>query len=65
MLRGNRQKERVNDRFYRNDALVEYEYANYSVEQAERDYDTVVEAIGEMQLELDFSNQTKTFEVSF
>ena len=64
-LRGNRQKERVNDRFYRNDALVEYQYANYSVEQAERDYDAVVEAIGEMQLELDLANQTETFEVAF
>lgn len=43
---------------------VEYRYANYDVQEAERDYEALSEKIAAIQLELDLANQTKTFEVA-
>ena len=45
-------------------ATVEYRYANYDVQEVERDYETLSEKIAAIQLELDLANQTKTFEVA-
>ena len=43
---------------------VEYRYANYDVQEAERDYEALSEKIAAIQVELDLANQTKTFEVA-
>ncbi len=43
---------------------MEYRYANYDVQEVERDYETLSEKIAAIQLELDLANQTKTFEVA-
>lgn len=44
-------------------SLVEYEYANYDVAQAECDYQAITDRICDLQLKLDLGNQTVTFEV--
>lgn len=43
--------------------LVEYEYANYDIAQAEQDYQKLTDRIYDLQLKLDLCNQTMTFEV--
>lgn len=43
--------------------VVEYMYANYDVDQAERDYQEVYQRIIDLQSAIDYSNQTTSFEV--
>ena len=43
--------------------VVEYVYANYDVDQAERDYQEIYRRIVDLQSAIDYSNQTTSFEV--
>ena len=63
MLRSNMPKQRLGDMRYRMSKVVEYQYANYDVERAEADFQEVSERIRALQMEIDYANQTITFEV--
>ncbi len=56
-------KRRLSADYRRGNKVVEYEYANFDVEQAEADYQEVSERIRQLQMEIDFANQTIQFEV--
>ncbi|MBO7674212.1 MAG: hypothetical protein J6S63_04310 [Atopobiaceae bacterium] len=43
--------------------IIEYEYTNYDVAEAERDYQELTDRINDLQLKLDLCNQTVTFDV--
>ena len=43
--------------------LIEYEYVNYDLQKVQEDYQKVCQEIMEIQMELDYCNQTVTFEV--
>ena len=43
--------------------VIDYVYANYDVDQAERDYQEVYMRIIDLQSAIDYSNQTTSFEV--
>lgn len=43
--------------------IIEYEYANYDIEEVKRDYDTLTKEIAALQMEIDYINQTETFSV--
>ena len=70
-LRGRQKKARIDvyNSFYRrryNEPqrdVVEYDYANYDVDQAELDYQAAYEQLIELQSAIDYSNQTTRFEV--
>lgn len=71
MLRDRQQKARKDsyDRFIgrrRGDGphdVVEYVYANYDVDQAERDYQEVYQRVVDLQTAIDYSNQITSFKV--
>ncbi len=63
MLRSNLPKQRVSSGFYRGDRIAEYQYANYDVAQAEADFQDISERIRQLQMEIDYANQTIQFEV--
>lgn len=44
-------------------ASIEYEYANYDIKQAEERYAAVAQRISDLQMEIDYANQTVQFEV--
>lgn len=54
-------KSRVNSFLNRTKSVVEYEYTNYDIEKAKRDYRQLSEEIVQIQLSLDVCNQTKVF----
>lgn len=54
---------RVGQTYLRNRQVVEYEYANYDIEAAKRDYQEISDRINKIQIALDLANQTKTFEI--
>lgn len=62
-LRNAPRKLRVNDGFPFGGGGPEYEYANFDVAKAERDYLSLCEDIAELQLEIGLVNQTGTFAV--
>ena len=64
-MRTRRQRRRLSTTGYLEDGTptIEYEYANYDVEQAKRDYEDLTDRIYDLQLKLDLCNQTLTFEV--
>ena len=62
-MRSRLTKERVQDSFSRNSALVEYEYSNYDIQQAEADYNKVADELARAQNALDQVNSTVTFEM--
>ena len=62
-MRSTLPKRRVSSDYYRGSKTVEYEYANFDIEQAEADFQRVSEHIRELQMEIDFANQTVPFEV--
>lgn len=63
-LRSRQPKERLRDRYLGSGTgVVEYQYANYDIAEAERDYNALSEEIAAIQLELDLANQTRTFDV--
>lgn len=55
-------KERQSAPFTRTN-IIEYQYANYDIEKVATDYNRLCEEITEIQLALDTSNQTKTFDL--
>ena len=54
-------KERK-ESFGRNNAIIEYEYANYDIAQAEADYTAVADELAKVQNALDMVNATVLFE---
>ena len=63
-LRSNLPKQReASAGYFRGDRAAEYRYANYDVSRAEADYQAVSERIRGLQMEIDYANQTVTFEV--
>ena len=44
--------------------LIEYEYANYDIEEAKRDYDAVSDELARAQIALDQLNNTETMEIN-
>lgn len=56
-------KRRLKADYIRNSKVVEYEYANYDIARAEADYQAVYERIRQLQMEIDYVNQTVQFEV--
>ena len=62
-LRSNQSKQRVASRYFGSGNAVEYRYANYDIGCAERDFQEVSERIRQLQMEVDYANQTIAFEV--
>ena len=57
-------KEREGQRMYGSgNAVPEYRYVNYDLEQVKTDYERIAGKILEMQMALDQYNQTVLFEV--
>ena len=50
---------------YMQNAVIDYRYINYDVEEAERKYEEVSEALSNAQLALDNVNSTIEFEFDF
>ena len=61
-MRKRLEKQRKNDP-YRTNNLVEYVCVNYSLDEVNKDYADVIKEITELQMKLDYTNQTETFEV--
>ena len=55
--------ERVSAVGYSNNYLIEYNYANYDIEDAERDYRETAEELIRAQTALDLINSTETIEI--
>ena len=62
-MRSTLPKRRLSANPYRGSKAVEYEYANFDIEGAEADFQQVSERIRQLQMEIDFANQTVPFEV--
>lgn len=62
-LRSTLPKKRLSADFFRGNKVIEYQYANFDVERAEADYQAVSERIRQLQMEIDYANQTIQFEV--
>ena len=62
-MRSRLPRERVQDSYSRNSALVEYEYSNYDIRQAEADYNKVADELARAQNALDQVNATVSFEI--
>lgn len=56
-------KSRKKEEFYRSSNLIEYEYVNYDIQNVQNDYQKVSDRITELQIALDFCNQTKEFTI--
>lgn len=56
-------KSRKKEEFYRSSNLIEYEYVNYDIQNVQSDYLKVSDRITELQIALDFCNQTKEFTI--
>ena len=56
-------KKRISTPYARMSKSVEYQYANYDIACAEADYQAISERIRALQIEIDFANQTISFEV--
>ncbi len=61
-MRSRLPKERVRESFGRGNNIIEYEYANYDVAQAEADYNSVADELAMAQNALDKVNTTVLFE---
>ena len=62
-LRSTQPKQRVRDRYLGGSRAIEYEYANFDIQQAEADFQEVSDKIRALQMEIDFANQTEYFVV--
>ena len=62
-LRSTLPKQRVSARYQQGTKVVEYCYANFDVKKAEADYQAVSERIRNLQMEIDYANQTVQFDV--
>lgn len=56
-------KERVSPMFPGSKSMVEYQYANYDINQVNEDYMRISEKITKIQLALDICNQTQSFDI--
>lgn len=56
-------KERQNVQFGRTSSVIDYSYANYSIEEAEKDYIAVTARLAAIQNALDVVNNTVQFDV--
>lgn len=61
-MRAHLPRKRV-DASWTGSASIEYEYANYDIKQAEERYAAVAQRISDLQMEIDYANQTVQFEV--
>ncbi len=61
-MRGRLPKERVKETFGRGTSIIEYDYANYDIAQAEADYNAVSDELAKAQNALDTVNATVLFE---
>ena len=64
-MRSRLPKERVKERFGRPSALVEYNYSNYDIKQAEEEYMLTVDELAKAQTALDTVNTSVLFEVDY
>lgn len=53
------------ERFYGNSNIVEYDYANYDIQQATLELTAVAEELSKAQTSLDLINSTKKFNIVF
>jgi len=49
--------------FGRGSSIIDYDYVNYDIEKAERDFRDVSVSIGRLQAALDLANSTRTLEI--
>lgn len=56
-------KAREEVRYSRNTNVIDYRYANYDIEKAQRDYDAVSDELSRAQTALDLLNNTVTLEI--
>ena len=61
-MRSRLPKERVKESFGRGNNIIEYDYANYDISQAEEDYNAVSDELAKAQNALDTANATVLFE---
>ena len=61
-MRGMLPKERVKQTFGRASSIIEYNYANYDISQAEAEYNSVSDELARAQNALDTANATVLFE---
>ena len=61
-MRSRLPKERVQSGISRMNGVVEYEYCNYDLKQAEAEYEFVADELARAQNALDMVNSTATFE---
>ena len=61
-MRSRLPKERVRESFGRGNNIIEYEYANYDIAQADADYNAVADELARAQNALDKVNTTVLFE---
>lgn len=63
-MRRGQNKERVSPSYRGSDAYVEYKYLNYDLDRIRQDYDDVEYTISQLQLDIDYINQTEQFSVN-
>jgi len=56
-------QSRKQERYGTSSSLVEYICANYDIEAAKSDYDAICDEIIQLQMDIDFVNQTELFEL--
>lgn len=62
-MRSRLQKERVSNTWGSKSGAITYRVANYNIDDAKQEYDAVSKLITNIQLALDMSNNTDTFEI--
>ncbi len=63
MMSGRLPKQRENTSNIRGTTIIEYDYANYDVEEAEKDYKEVSDELAKAQTALDVINNSETMEI--
>ncbi|KAF5073708.1 hypothetical protein DSECCO2_188930 [anaerobic digester metagenome] len=63
MMRSRLPKQRENTSSFRGTPIIEYEYTNYDVEEAEKDYKWVSDELAKAQTALDVMNSSETMEI--
>lgn len=56
-------KVRENTGYSRNSAIIDYRYANYDIEQVNKDYAALSEELANAQTALDYENSTAEFDI--
>ncbi len=63
MMSGRLPKQRENTSSFRGTTIIEYDYANYDLEEAEKDYNEVSDELARAQTALDVMNNAETMEI--